>query len=63
MQYLAILFDSHAAQAFAQMEQGPDELLDMYLHCANVFCQTFIILEICLGFCWKVKNIIEWFMA
>ena len=31
-QYSAIPFDSHATQAFAQLEQGPDELLDMYLH-------------------------------
>ena len=35
MQYSAILFDSHATQAFAQLEQGPDELLDMYVHHAS----------------------------
>ena len=35
MQYLAIPFDSHATQAFAQLEQGSDELLDMYLHCTS----------------------------
>ena len=35
MQYSTIILDSHATKGFAQMEQGPGELLDMYLHCAN----------------------------
>ena len=35
MQYSAIPFDSHSTQAFAQLEQGLDDLLDMYLHHAN----------------------------
>ena len=32
MQYSTFPVDSHTTQAFTQMEQGPDELLDMYLH-------------------------------
>ena len=32
MQYATIPFDSHATQPFAQIGQGLDELLDMYLH-------------------------------
>ena len=35
MQYSNILYDSHATQAFIQLEQGPDELLDVYFHCAT----------------------------
>ena len=27
--------DSHATQAFAYLQQGPDELLTLYLHCAS----------------------------
>ena len=36
MQYSAISYDSHATQAFVQLEQGPDELPDMYLHHSSV---------------------------
>ena len=32
MQYSTILFNSHVFQAFTQLEQGLDELLDMYLY-------------------------------
>ena len=32
MQYSAIPYDSHVTQAFAQLEQDPDELLDIYFH-------------------------------
>ena len=32
MQYSVIMSDSHAPQAFTQLEQGLDELLDDYLH-------------------------------
>ena len=35
MQYLLIPYDSHATQAVAQLEQGPHELLDMYLDHAS----------------------------
>ena len=35
MQYSAIPFDSHATKAFAQLDQGPYEVHDMYLHCAS----------------------------
>ena len=34
-QYSTISFNSHATQAFAYLQQGPDELLEMYLHCAS----------------------------
>ena len=34
--YSTIAFDIHATQAFAHLQQGPDELLKMYLHCAFV---------------------------
>ena len=37
MQYSGIPFPSHATQAFAQLEQGLDELLDMYLHPPSEF--------------------------
>ena len=33
MQYSVILFDSHTTQAFAPLEQGPDELLDVMSIC------------------------------
>ena len=35
MQYSTIPFGSHVTQATAQLEQGLDEILDMYLHCTN----------------------------
>ena len=35
MQYSAIPFDSHSTHAFLKLEQGPSELLDMYLHHAS----------------------------
>ena len=35
MQYSIIPSDSHATQAFTWLEQGPDELLDEYIHCAH----------------------------
>ena len=31
-QYSSIPFNSHTSQAFAYLQQGPDELLEMYLH-------------------------------
>ena len=34
-QYSIIPPDSHATQAVTQLEQGLDQLLDMYLHCAS----------------------------
>ena len=42
MQYSAILFDSHATKALAQLEKGLDELLNMYLvhtseHLSNIY--------------------------
>ena len=35
MQYSVIPMESHVTQAFTQLEQGPDELLDRYLHCTS----------------------------
>ena len=35
MQYTVILMDSHTTQAFAWLEQGLDEFLDVYLHCTS----------------------------
>ena len=35
MQYSIILSDIHATQASTQLEQGPEELLDNYLHCVS----------------------------
>ena len=35
MQYSIIPLDTHAAQAFPCLEQGPDKLLDDYLHCVS----------------------------
>ena len=32
MQYFVIPADTHATQTFTWLEQGPDELLDDYLH-------------------------------
>ena len=32
MQYSAILYNTHATQAFTQLNQGLDELQDMYLY-------------------------------
>ena len=54
IQYSTIALDSHFAQAFAQLEQGLDELLDMYLHCTSELLSKFTIHQICLGFEWKV---------
>ena len=34
-QYSKILFNSHANQAFAHLQQGPDDLLEMHLHHAS----------------------------
>ena len=34
-QYSTIPSDSHITQAFAHLQQGPIELLEMYLHCAS----------------------------
>ena len=31
-QYSTILFDSHTTQGFDSLQQGSDELLEMYLH-------------------------------
>ena len=33
--YSTIPFDSHATQAFAHLQQGPNELPEMYLHHVN----------------------------
>ena len=33
--YSSISFDSHATKAFPCLQQGPDELFKMYLHCAS----------------------------
>ena len=35
MQYSIIPSDTQTFQAFSYLEQGPDELLDDYLHCAG----------------------------
>ena len=35
MQYPVIPSDNHATQVFTQLEQGPDELLDDFPHCAS----------------------------
>ena len=35
MQYSTIPFNSCAIQAFAQLGQGLDELIDVYLHCTS----------------------------
>ena len=35
MQYSVIPSDSHATQAFIQLQQGLDEPLDKYLHCVS----------------------------
>ena len=35
MQYSTIPFDRHVTQAFAQLEQGANELLDTYLDCTS----------------------------
>ena len=35
--YSTILFNSHATQAFAHLQQGPEELLRLYLHCASEY--------------------------
>ena len=35
MVYSIIQSDSHATQDFTQLEQGLDELLDVYLHCSS----------------------------
>ena len=32
IQYSIMPFDTHTTQAFTHLEQGPDELLDDYLH-------------------------------
>ena len=54
MQYLTVPFDSHATHAFSQLEQGLDELLDMYCTVQVSFCQKFTIHYICVGFWQKV---------
>ena len=50
MQYSAAPVDSHSTQAFAQLEQGLDELLDTYVTAQVSFCQQFTTLLICLEF-------------
>ena len=63
MQYSSIPFHSHAIQAFAQLEQGPDELFDMYLNHASELLLKCTICQTCLGFKQRTKTIIEWSMA
>ena len=49
-------YDSHATQAFAHLKQGPDELLEMYLHHANkLFYQKYITQMTCLKSCRRFK--------
>ena len=50
MQYSIIPSDTHAAQAFTQLEQGPDELLDDYLHCVSDLLSKYATLLKCLAF-------------
>ena len=42
MQYSVILSDSHATQAFAQLEQDPSELLDMHFQHTSALLSKYL---------------------
>ena len=58
-QYSSIPFNSHATQAFAWLQQGPDELHKMYVHHASKLLLKSITLQTCHRIQWSVCTITQ----
>ena len=59
LQHSVIPSNTHATQAFTQLEQGPDELLDDYLHCVSELSKIYTTLLTCLAFKQRALTILQ----
>ena len=57
--YSIIPSNTHANHTFTHLEQGPDRLLDNFLHHKVIFYQKYITLLTCLGFQWKAPTTMQ----